>query len=110
MLDVLPMRPSDIPSEVVKSPVFERTAKVNSGLVQPASAWTLLLQVMGIAVLGAVTFLTLSSNRAAVSQPLAPVVQTVAAAPIAQPVERVVEPPRPTPPLMPAALPSLPAA
>ena len=100
MLDVLSMTRSEIPPDLAKSPVFERNGKVHAGLVQPKSAWSLLLQVMAIAILGGVTFLTLSSNRQAIPQPLA---QTAVRAPdetlppAPRPVSEPVQPPRPAP-------------
>jgi type IV secretion system protein VirB10 len=104
MLDVLSMTRSEIPAGLAKSPVFERNGKVHAGLVQPKSAWSLLLQIMAIAILGAATFLTLSSNRQAISQPLA---QTAVRAPVEtpppvpRPIPEPVLPPRPAPPPLP---------
>ena len=65
---------SNIPPELARSPVFERGNGLHPGLVRSGSSWGVGLGVAGACVLGAITFMSLSSARQARQQPVAQVV------------------------------------
>jgi type IV secretory pathway VirB10-like protein len=100
---------TDIPPDLVRSPVFERGGGLHPGLVRSGSSWGMGAAVVGACVLGAVTFVSLSNHRTARAQPApgvvappppaAPVVMAPPPAPLA-----VEAPPQPAP--QPAAPPT----
>ena len=65
---------SNIPPDLARSPVFERGNGLHPGLVRSGSSWGVGLGVAGACVLGAITFMSLSSARQARQQPVAQVV------------------------------------
>ena len=102
------MSPKDIPSEVAKSPVFQRGAPMHPGLVRPTSYWGLGLGMLGVGLIGLITFLTLSGNRSpAVTTPQIAQVAPVAPPPVAAPAP---PPPPPQAPTEPTPLPQPQAA
>ncbi len=56
---------SDIPPDLARSPVFQRSSGIHPGLARPSSSWGLGLAVVGACGLGLITFMSLSSDRAA---------------------------------------------
>jgi type IV secretory pathway VirB10-like protein len=61
---------SNIPPDLARSPVFERSGGIHPGLVRPGSSWGMGAAVVGACILGVITFVALSGNR--VARPLAP--------------------------------------
>jgi len=83
---------SHIPPDYTRSPVFDHASRPHPGLVRAGSSWGMGAAVVGACVLGVITFLSLSNQRAArqtqpppaVAAPLLPKPAPVVAAP--QPV------------------------
>jgi type IV secretory pathway VirB10-like protein len=74
------------PRDNARSPVFERGGKIHPGLARSGSHWGMVLMFTGLVLLGVVTFLSLSSARAARPAPAPPpqrVAQAIPSAPVA---------------------------
>lgn len=65
----MPVTGPDIPRDIARSPVFQREGRIHPGLAAASSRWSLLLAFGALALLGFVTFMTLSKARAQRTEP-----------------------------------------
>jgi type IV secretory pathway VirB10-like protein len=95
---------SHIPPEYARSPVFDHASRPHPGLVRPGTSWGMGAAIVGACVLGAITFMSLSSHRLARPAP----------APVAALPRQVIPKPvvvaAPPPMIIQAAAPATPAA